>query len=59
MGLVRTHIAILEPLLNRAILIPSVVSGQSLLGRHARVLKDLIFLLKNGDGLNGLLIRVF
>ena len=58
MRLVRTHLAVLEPLLDCAVLIPSIVAGEGLLRRRVHVLEDLILALKDGDGLNSQLVGV-
>ncbi len=58
MRLFFSHFAVVEPLFNCAVLIPSVVPGQSLLGRGQWVLEDFILALKDGAGLDGGLVWV-
>ena len=58
MRLVRAHFAVTQPLLDGAVLIPGVVTGQSLLGWRAGILEDLVFALEDGNGLEGQLVRV-
>ena len=58
MRLVRTHLAVLEPLLDCAVLIPSVVPRQSFLERCTWVLEYLILTLEDCNCLDGLLIWV-
>lgn len=56
--LIRTHLTVLKPLFNCAVLIPSIVAGEGLLRRRVHVLEDLILALKDGDGLNSQLVGV-
>ena len=58
MGLVRTHLAVFDPMLDTSVLIPSVIPSESLLRRCTRVLEDLILSLEDSDGLDRLLIWV-
>ena len=59
MGLVRTHLAILDPLLDTTVLVPSVIPREGLLRRCTRVLENLILTLEDSNSLNRLLIWVF
>ena len=58
MWLIRTHLTVLKPLLNCAVLIPCIVAGEGLLRRRIHVLEDLVLAIKNSDGLDSELVGI-
>jgi hypothetical protein len=51
--LVRSLGAVVEPLLDGAVLLPGIVAGQYLDSGHLRVPEDFVFFLEDGNGLLG------
>lgn len=56
--LTRVLAAVLEPLFDGAVLVPGVVAGQGLDGRHVGVVEDFVLLVQDGESLLGLLVLV-
>jgi len=52
------HLTVLKPLFDGTVLIPGIIACQGLLGWRVDILEDFVLAVEDGDGLNGLLIRV-
>jgi hypothetical protein len=58
MGLAWLRLAILDPLLNRPVFIPCIISGENFDTWHVSLIEDLIFLVKKCDCVSSGLILI-
>ena len=58
MRFIGAHLTVLKPLFDGTVLIPGIIACQGLFGWRVDILEDFVLAVEDGDGLNGLLIRV-